>query len=138
MRTKTPVIYIASSVTHASESYRKFVRDLKQELRLRTQAVVLEWMDKEPVEKLEGFFERDMKNISMSSHVVALVDMPSIGLGMEIKEALLKKKPLLCLAKEGAEISRLLLAAQLSYEFKIEHYSALQETVERVKRFIEA
>jgi len=138
MRTKTPVIYIASSVTHASESHRKFVRDLKQELRLQTQAVVLEWVDKEPVEKLEGFFERDMKNISMSTHVVALVDMPSIGLGMEIKEALLKKKPLLCLAKERAEISRLLLAAQLTYAFKIEHYSALQEAVERVKRFIEA
>src|SRR3989344_7627113 len=130
---KTPIVYVSSSVTNASDKYRLFIQEFKKELRLKTPALVLEWQDKDaPI--TEGFFKRNLRNVEMCTVMIAFVDGPSIGVGLEIAEALTCKKPLLCLHKEDAVVSRLLLAAPSG--FPIKNYKTLDEAVDIASKFI--
>jgi nucleoside 2-deoxyribosyltransferase len=134
-REKTQIIYVASATTSATEEYRAFIQAFKQELRGKTDALILEWLDKaEP--PLEEFFKRDLKNVNMCHVMIAFVDRPSVGVGLEIAEALKQGKPLLCLAEEGAKVSRLLMAASENYVFPVETYKDLSGAATVATKFI--
>lgn len=53
-------------------------------------------------------YQRDMKWIDEADVVVAEVSTPSHGVGYEIAYAVTKNKPVLCLAREGVKVSKMI------------------------------
>lgn len=56
----------------------------------------------------EAVFDRDTAWLRASGAVVAEVSTPSHGVGFEIAYALERGKPLLCLAREGVRVSKMI------------------------------
>lgn len=56
----------------------------------------------------EAIFERDTAWIRQSGAVVAEVSTPSHGVGFEVAYALERGRPVLCLAREGVKVSKML------------------------------
>jgi nucleoside 2-deoxyribosyltransferase len=56
----------------------------------------------------EAVFERDTAWLRACEAVIAEVSTPSHGVGFEIAYALERGKPVLCLAREGVRISKML------------------------------
>jgi|SRR6185312_12230706 len=131
-----PIVYVAGAVTHASEPFRDFVHSFKQNLRTSSSALVLEWIERDSPAIVEDFFRRDLNNVSLCDVMIALVDEPSIGLGMELEKAIIEKKRLLCLMKRGQAVSRLLMSAHESLEMPLRTYNSLQEAVDIACDFI--
>jgi len=53
-------------------------------------------------------YRRDVRWIEESEAVVAEVSTPSHGVGYEIAYAVTKNKPVLCLAREGVRVSKMI------------------------------
>lgn len=137
MHSARPIVYVASGVTNAPDSFRDFVQDFKQKLRATTSALVLEWIERDSPAVVDDFFRRDLNNVSLCDVMIALVDEPSIGLGMEIEKAIVEKKRILCLHNEKNKVlSRLLMSAQDSVGLPISSYDSLDEAVRIVSVFI--
>lgn len=66
----------------------------------------------------------------------AFCDEPSIGLGMEIREAIHCKKPILCLHRAGTPITRMLIGAQEAGDLAIETYADTDSALTAVLKFL--
>ncbi|MEK7808237.1 MAG: nucleoside 2-deoxyribosyltransferase, partial [Chloroflexota bacterium] len=67
-----------------------------------------EVMAAEAIVDAVAVFQRDMKWIDEADVVVAEVSTPSHGVGYEIAYAVTKNKPVLCLAREGVKVSKMI------------------------------
>lgn len=133
------MVYVGASLTYASDAHRKFFADFKEALRMATPALILEWLGPEPHHiPPHEFYELNMNNVRRSDAMIAIVDEPSIGLGMEIGEAIVRNRPLLCIHKQGARISRLLSGARDGIGIPVEPYRDLPHAVEIATAFIDA
>lgn len=131
-------MYVGASLTHASDTHRRFFADFKEALRLASPALILEWLGPEPHHiPPHEFYELNMNNVRRSDAMIAIVDEPSIGLGMEIGEAIVRNRPLLCIHKEGAKISRLLRGARDGIGIPVEPYRDLPHAVEIAVTFLD-
>jgi hypothetical protein len=132
------IIYVSSSVTYASESYRDFIKRFKEELRSATSALVIEWVDQNATVLPDNFFQRNLNNVLNCDVMIAITNEPSIGVGMEIQEAIRAEKPLLCLHEKGKTISRLLVGAKKAGRVKIETYGSMEEAINLAADFVDA
>lgn len=81
----------------------------------------------EKVESLmteQKIFERDMLLLEHSECLIAEVTIPSIGVGYEICSALQKNMPVLCLYKEGSNVSAMI---QGNSDVIVQQYSAMED-----------
>lgn len=129
-------VYVGSSVTNASEQLLDFVARFKQDLRLISTAHVIEWVGKDSPMTIHDFYRKDLNNVRNCDVMVAIVDEPSIGLGIEIREALAIHKPLICIHKKGTQVSRLLACARETEEFCIREYTTREEAATYAAEFI--
>ena len=130
------VVYVAAGLTNASDEFSDFARTFKRNLRQSTAALVIEWIGRESPIELDDFFQRNLNNVRMCDSMIALVDEPSIGVGIEIREAMLLQKPLLCLHQENQVISRLLASAGRASEMTIRSYKNIYDAVDIAAHFI--
>src|SRR5262245_31309560 len=110
MSETTRIIYVGGASTNASASFDRQISDFKQRLRDISSALVLEWKLEEGDGTKPEMYDRDLNNIRMCDVLIALIDEPSIGLGMEIAEAIRSRKTILCLHSPNITPSRLLQA----------------------------
>jgi nucleoside 2-deoxyribosyltransferase len=129
-------LYVGCSLTQASESFKKEVEDFKSSLREQghevfdfvglvngTSADVYKWDI--------GHCVRDCDLL------VAVCDLPSIGLGWELGEATRLGKPVLALAHEDAKVTRLVLgAAEVEPNVRFERYAKLADMVATVNELL--
>jgi len=130
------IIYVSSSVTNAPKPYRDFIKKFKQELRTATASLVIEWLDQDAPMLPHDFFRKNLNNVLNSDAMIAIANEPSIGVGMEIQEAIRNQKPLLCLYEQGRTISRLLMAAKEAGEVRLETYQDMNHAIELASDFI--
>lgn len=131
------IIYVGVSVTNCTPEYRQFVVRAKEGLRMARNVLVLEWVGKDIHVNIGDFFATDMNNVRRCDVMIAFVDEPSIGLGMEIHAAIDSGKPLLCLYREGNAISRLLLGAGESIGLAVRPYRDLADAISIATEFVE-
>src|SRR4051812_28919326 len=105
------IVYVGCSVTNGSKDLESFIDEFKKGLRMATSALVLEWIGNSPDRTINDLYTSDFNNVRHSDAIIAIVDEPSIGLGMEIQEAIVLKRPILCLYRHGRVVSRLLKSA---------------------------
>ena len=83
----------------------------------------------------EAVFDRDTAWLRASEAVVAEVSTPSHGVGFEIAYALERGKPVLCLAREGVRVSRMLTGIrQEGMAFRT--YRAADEALAHLETFL--
>jgi hypothetical protein len=87
--------------------------------------------------------EADMKWIDEATHLIAIVDGPSHGVGMEIQRALDKsdgKKHILCLIREDLvnELSWMIkgISDKWPYRFSLMEYKNLKDAKEKIHNFL--
>jgi nucleoside 2-deoxyribosyltransferase len=129
------IVYVGAALTNASGRLKNVIPQFKQLLRDKTDTIVLRWVGMES-EVDEGFYARDLGNVQMCDVMIAIVDEPSIGLGMEIAQAILERKPLLCLYKEGSTVSRMLEAAAKDGHLLLQSYKEINDATEHAADFI--
>ena len=80
-------------------------------------------------------FEQDVAWLRECGAVIAEVSTPSHGVGFEVAYALERGKPVLCLAREGVRISKMLTGIrQAGFEFRT--YEAQAEALAHLKAFL--
>ncbi len=105
---------------------------------MSSSALILEWLGPEPHHiPAHQFYELNLNNVRRSDAMIAIVEEPSIGLGMEIGEASVRGKPLLCIHREGAQVSRLLEGARDGIGIPVRAYRDLPHAVEIAHEFLE-
>jgi hypothetical protein len=72
----------------------------------------------------------------MCDVMIAIIDEPSIGLGMEISEAIRDKKPLLCLYNRASKVSRMIEAAAKGGYLALSTYRDMHEAADIAAEFI--
>nr|WP_279341147.1 nucleoside 2-deoxyribosyltransferase [Geothrix sp. SG198] len=83
----------------------------------------------------EAVYERDTAWLRASEAVIAEVSTPSHGVGFEIAYALERGKPVLCLAREGVRVSKMLTGIrQDGVAFRT--YGAVDEALAHLETFL--
>ncbi|WP_026852962.1 nucleoside 2-deoxyribosyltransferase [Geothrix fermentans] len=83
----------------------------------------------------EAVFERDTAWLRAADAVIAEVSTPSHGVGFEIAYALERRKPVLCLAREGVRVSKMLTGIrQEGVAFRT--YGAVDEALAHLETFL--
>ncbi len=83
----------------------------------------------------EAVFARDTAWLRGCDAVIAEVSTPSHGVGFEIAYALERGRPVLCLAREGVRVSKMLTGIrQPGFEFRT--YTAEPEALAHMKVFL--
>ena len=84
----------------------------------------------------EAVFRKNLEIIKKSKLIVAEVSNPSTGTGVEIGLALFFKKPIVCLAKKGVDISSMVLGPVNSGLIDLIRYENLEDGLEELKVLI--
>lgn len=135
---RDPIVYVGYAVTSGSLGLSLFVRDFKQRLREESKTLVLEWIANWPADE-KDMYEQDMGNVILCTVMIAFIDEPSTGLGMEIERALREHKRILCLHKRASAVSRLVAAAALDKpgQLSIRTYKHMADAVMIATKFIQ-
>jgi len=83
----------------------------------------------------EAVFDRDTAWLRASEAVVAEVSTPSHGVGFEIAYAVERGKPVLCLAREGVRVSKMLTGIRQD-GFAFRTYAAPDEALAHLEAFL--
>ncbi|MBI3242298.1 MAG: nucleoside 2-deoxyribosyltransferase [Chloroflexi bacterium] len=81
----------------------------------------------------EEVFRRDIAWVDAASVVVAEVSTPSHGVGYEIAYAIMTGKPVLCLAREGVKVSKMITG---NPKLTFVRYEAADEAIEKINQFL--
>ncbi len=101
-------VYVACSLTHAPEEFKQFVETVKQEL--RSFCDVLCFKDADQTNFAEIYDHCIARCVGTSDLVVAICDLPAIGLGMEIATQIEgRQQPCLMLAAEGSQVTDIII-----------------------------
>ena len=83
----------------------------------------------------EEVYDRDIAWVDECDAVVAEVSTPSHGAGYEIAYALMTGKPVLCLAKEGVKVSKMIAGNRMA-KMKFVRYGDAAGAVKKVEEFL--
>jgi hypothetical protein len=93
------------------------------------------WMTLEGSPDPNEVYRRDTGWIDESQALVAEVSTPSHGVGYEISYALERGKPVLCLYRRGARVSKMLSGNTMA-GLQIMDYENVDAGIEKMRRFI--
>jgi hypothetical protein len=122
-------LYVGCALKHAPQDFIDKVLGLKEILRNEFQ--ILDFLgftgDSDEV------FTHDMEQVNSCEGMVAICDLPSTGLGMEIAFVLSRGQPVFAFAHCDTEVSNMVLGVNLpGYSFH--RYSNLEEDVLQLLR----
>ena len=124
-------IYVGCSLTQAPDTFKQDVETFKRRLKQLPDVEVFEF-----VGLVNGtskdVYQTDLGNVERCNVFVAICDLPSIGLGMEIQHAGFFNKRTLCLYHEGVSVTRMLHGAKELGYLELGTYRVLSEDGVRV------
>ena len=123
-----PSIYIGLSLTHATHQFReKFGKELPHVLE-RAGFSVLPFVGLTDGTS-EEVYTTDTTRVRDADYMLAVCDMPSLGLGMEIAERIASGKSLIVAWKRGTIISRMVTGAVVRHGLKSCAYHDIDDIV---------
>lgn len=132
-------IYFAGSITGSRERrdiYAKLIQILSKHGEVLTEHVgseSLSALGENSISDL-GIFERDMKWLKEADVVIAEVTVPSLGVGYELAQAEVMKKPVLCLYCPAPE-KRLSAMIVGNSNLKVAEYQTESEAEGAIENF---
>lgn len=114
-------IYVGCALTKATEEFKEFVAAFKTELAKEPGIELLEFIGLVAGTPAD-VYRIDLGNVEMCDALIAFVDEPAIGIGMEIMHAIALGKPILCLLRQGNTVTRIVRgAAELKHAELLEY-----------------
>lgn len=130
-----PKVYVGCGLTHAPQPFIDLVSRLKQCLRDSGECIVLEFLG------LEGgtardVWDHDIRNcVGRCDLLVAILDYPSIGLGVEIGCQAARRKRVIGLVHQSTHLTRLMQDPNPEdIDYALYGYEHLDEMLEIVMR----
>jgi len=133
-------IYYSCSVSGGRQDLAVFA-EMIQYLKDEGHTVPTEYLGREDLLALlepmsdQDVFEQDVSWLRDSDIVIAEVSTPSHGVGYEIALALVLGKPVLCLYREGVNVSKM-ITGNTHPNFAIKPYATLAEAKREITSFI--
>jgi len=131
-------VYVGCSLTKAPESFRQFVVDFKRQLAAGGSVEVLEFVGLVNGTASEVYQVNLINNVKGCDALIAIVDEPSIGLGMEIQYATDLHKPILCLCAKGTKVTRMVHGAHELGHVTLKEYGSPEEALAIASDFLSA
>lgn len=126
------VIYVGCALKHAPEEFKQGVKRLKE--LLAKEHTILEFV-LDPNASDEEVFLTDIGNVEKCDLFLAITDLPSSGLGLELGFALtIFRKPTLCVYSSWDERSRIIHGTTARYSDLISfvEYRNLADVAEKI------
>lgn len=128
-----PSIYIGHALTGAPEEFVNHADAIRQRLRERYQ--VLDFLGL-VAGTARDVYESDANCVRTCGAFIALPEVPSTGLGMELQIAISISKPTLVLHRTGVRITRMLLGSPNPNQ-EVADYGTVDEAVGHVGAFVD-
>lgn len=120
-----PKLYVACGLTGAPKDFKERVEELKREL--RGQYDILDFIGLGPSTPAD-VYRHDIACVRNCDGLVAICDLPSTGMGMEISHAIGLGKPVLALASKEASVTRMVTgAAEVEPGVQFARYESLPD-----------
>jgi hypothetical protein len=132
-------VYVGCALIHTPQSFRDLVTAFKAQLARDYNVEILDFLGLETGTP-EEVYDHDLGNVRKCTAMIVFIDWGSIGLGMEIQEAIRLEKPILCLHMMGNVVSRMIKGARDKKLLSMMSYHAIgdiDEAVEIAAKFIE-
>ncbi|MEX0918109.1 MAG: hypothetical protein WDZ93_03055 [Candidatus Paceibacterota bacterium] len=130
-------IYVGMALTEAPEEFRgSFQKELKDALASLPNIQILDFVGLENGDEGQ-VYTHDRRCTEQADLCVFICDYPSIGLGIEIAFRFLTGKPMLCFARDGQRVTRMLLGMCQFEEIPFHRYDFVDEIVSLVKERLE-
>jgi hypothetical protein len=129
------MVYVGCALTLAPQAFRDFVSDFKKRLASDYDVDVLEFVGLENGTPQE-VYDHDLGNVRKCGIIFAFVEEASIGLGMELSEAIRMEKPILCLHRTGTRITRMLMGAAEKKLMGLIEYRDMDDALGLVSQYI--
>lgn len=127
-------VYVATALTHAPHEYKEFVERFKDHLRIRHE--VLDFLGLEQGTSAQ-VYEHDLQQVSNADAVIALIDEPSLGVGIELAHAVAHNKPLLALHHTEVSVTRMVRGAADLGLITLVSYKDEEDALRQGSRFLE-
>lgn len=128
-------IYVGCALTHAPESFKQDIEDIKAALRAEHE--ILDFIGAGPGEPRDVYLWDIGQCVAHCDMMIAICDLPSLGLGYEMGFAIEKlNKPTLIVAHKDAIVTRLIRGIEKE-NVAFERYSHMSEIPGFVRKFIE-
>ena len=127
--------YVACGLTQASFEFKDFVIAFKERIKEECGVEIFEFVGLTAGTPSE-VYETDIAYVEQADGIIAILDVPAIGLGMEIDHAINSNKPLLCLAHQDASVTRMVRGANDLGLLTFATYTDVDSAVRLVKDFI--
>lgn len=128
-------VYVGCSLVKATEEFVAFVADFKRRLAEESGTEVLEFVGLSAGTPAV-VYETDIGNVEQCDVLIAFVDEPSTGLGMEIQHAMNLAKPVLALAREGETVTRMVIGAAELGKIRFGRYVDISSALTAVDTFL--
>ncbi len=102
-------LYIGCALNNAPVEFIQFIEQLKGVL--TNHFNILSFVGLDPQATAKQVYETDIACAFKADVMLAVVDFPSIGLGMEIQHRIHHHRPTLIMYAEGLKVSRMVLGA---------------------------
>lgn len=129
-----PSIYIGMSLTHATHQFREKFGILLPRSLEKIGFSVLPFVGLTDGTS-EDVYATDTARVRDADYMLAVCDMPSIGLGMEIAERIAAHKPLIVAWKRSTIISRMVTGAVLRHKLPTCAYNDLDDIVRTCQNY---
>lgn len=121
-------LYVGCGLTQASENFKDQVEELKD--RLSTDWEVMQFLGLVAGSSADVYQRDIVENVGGCDAFLGVCDEPSIGLGWELREAIILGKPTLGVAHVGSKVTRLVLGAPMfNSNFTFRRYERMVEDV---------
>lgn len=124
-------IYLAASITHASEEFKKSIEEFRSKLKQKYQVLDFLGLVKGNPKEV---YQHDTQCVKDCDLVIAECSYPSTGLGFEIALALSLNKPVVAVAQNDAKVSRLILGIQHP-QYKFKRFNSLDEILDLIPEY---
>lgn len=130
-------IYIGCSLNNAPDDFIENISDFKNELRSKGKYEVLEFVGKVGGSNVDVFKWDIEQCVDKCDVMIAVCDLPSTGLGIEIERMSSRKRPVLLLANSNSSVSRLIQGyAEVNELMTFKRYSSFNDMVKISKTFL--
>lgn len=132
-------VYVGCALTTAPQSFRDTVAAFKIALAAvrdsKREFEILEFVGLENGTAQE-VYDHDLGNVEQCHVMIAFVEEPSIGLGIELATAIRLEKPILCLHRPESRVTRMLFGARDKHLLAIMPYDGIDDAVSIAWGFI--
>ncbi len=133
------LVYVGCALTNAPQSFRDTVAAFKMALAAdrdpEREFEILEFIGLEKG-TAQQVYDHDLGNVEKCHVMIAFVDEPSIGLGMELATAIRLEKPILCLHRPESSVTSMLVGARDKHLLALMPYSGIDDAIRTAWGFI--